>query len=69
MNFYELDDLLDYSKAITNTSKIAGTEEGNWELKPIEKEDTARYAADDVVNAYIELHKGRNPLRIGNEQH
>lgn len=56
--------LKDYGKELTS-NPVGNTEEGNWELKPLTDDDSKRYAADDVVNHYLQLHQGRNPSRLG----
>lgn len=57
-------DFLDYAKMISNGSKIAGTEENNWQLTPLEQDDMKTSAAEDVADAYVKIHK-KNPLSIG----
>ena len=57
-------DFLDYTKMISNGSKIAGTEENNWQLTPLEQDDMKTSAADDVVDAYAKIHK-KSPTRLG----
>ncbi len=48
------------------TGQINGTEEGStYELRPLSHEDTASYAADDVVAHYSTMHNGKNPRRLG----
>lgn len=57
---------VDYVDQVTS-SPINGTEEGStYELKPIQDEDMARYAADDVVQHYTMMHQGKSPSRLGN---
>lgn len=42
---------------------LANTEKSGWELRPVTPEDTAGYAADDVVDYYRKY--GRNTTRLG----
>jgi hypothetical protein len=53
-----------YDIADLTTGPINGTEDGSYELRPITDEDTARYAAPDVIAAYVQMHD-KNPLRLG----
>lgn len=46
-------------------SPVNGTESGPWALTPLQDEDMASAAAEDVVDNYIKMHKGKNPLRLG----
>lgn len=39
--------------------------ESSYELRPLAHEDMCRYAADDVAAHYHQLHKGKNPCRLG----
>lgn len=47
------------------TNPINGTESGGYELRPLDQSDMARYASDDVVNHYVQMHQGKNPTRLG----
>lgn len=57
-------DFQDYGNNLTN-SPINGIEGGTHELRPLTDEDMGRYAADDVINHYYQMHQGKNPLRLG----
>ena len=58
-------DLGDYVKAVTK-DPVNNVEDGaGHELRPINYDDMGRYAADDVVDYYIQMHQGKNPLRLG----
>lgn len=59
-------DLASYALQITS-SPISNVEGGGHELRPISDEDMGRYAADDVVDHYAKMHKGKNPNRLGKE--
>ena len=58
-------DLLNYTDTISQGSSFSGTEDGNYELKPLTDDDMKQAAADDVIKAYAKLHKGKNPSRLG----
>lgn len=56
----------DYASLVTNGSPIANVANGaNAELTPLTWEDQARYAYDDVADAYQKIHKGQSPTRLG----
>lgn len=50
--------------AVTNRSPINDAQTSHG-LRPLSDEDMARYAADDVIAHYAQLHGGRNPARLG----
>jgi len=58
---YELDD---YVSQITS-SPVNTAATGNWDLTPLEDEDMARYAHDDVVDAYKKMHQDKSPTALG----
>ena len=55
--------MADYTKAVSNGSPMANTEDGDWQLRPINHEDTASYAADDVIDWYSK--NGQNSTKLG----
>ncbi len=54
-----------YLDAITNDPRVNGTEDGSYELKPIDFDDMKRYAADDVADVYKKMHGDKSPLSLG----
>jgi len=56
-------DMEDYTKQVTS-SPVNGAG-GGWELTPLEGDDFARAATDDVVDAYVKMHQGKNPCGMG----
>lgn len=54
-----------YDLATMDVGQVCGTTNGSHELRPLADEDMGTYAADDVVAHYVALHKGKNPLRLG----
>ncbi len=51
-----------YADSITKGT-INGTEDGTYELRPISQEDTASYAAVDVIDWYRK--NGQNTTKLG----